>query len=187
MIELNDEVRASLLEAGIGKRFHDLSLNDVEHGKGMLAYLTQHGKAFRSGRSVAFHGVGATDAILMLARALHVNGIGCRVVPLVRLRQFISSPEFREAVDDADVLVILNAQDTRRGNPLHDSVAAEVEYQIRRRVENNRAVIMQLAVPEDQSIASMDNCYWSDEMLALMDMHFDKVTLGRLKQMGETK
>lgn len=181
---LSNEVRMSLAEAGIGKRYHDLTLGDVKHGAGMLEYLKQHGKEIRrGGHSIGFHGIGLTDTIIMLARGLHINGVGCKITPLVRLRGLINNPEFREQVVDADVLVVLNAQDTNRGNPLHDAVAAEVEYTIRKRHENGKAVFMQLAVDEDTAVGKLPNCYWSGEMLDFMAENLDRVTPKSLKAM----
>lgn len=181
---LSRDIRASLSEAGIGKRYHDLSLSDVKHGAGMLGCLKRHGAAIRSkGQSLAFHGLGMTDAIIMLARGLHINGVGCKVTPLVRLRGVINNSEFREQVNEADVLVILNAQDTNRCNPLHDSVAAEIEYLIRKRHDDGRSVFMQLAVPEEQPVAGLPNCYWSGEMLDFMAEHFEHITPKTLKAM----
>lgn len=180
---LSNEVRMSLAEAGIGKRYHDLTLGDVRHGAGMLEYLKTNGKAIRAGQGVAFHGIGMTDAIIMLARGLHINGVGCKVTPLVRMRGLINNAEFREQVVDADVLVVLNAQDTNRGNPLHDAVAAEVEYTIRRRHENGKAVFLQLAVEEDAAIGELPNCYWTGEMLDFMAEQLDRVTPKTLKAM----
>lgn len=174
---LTPEIKASLIDAGIGRRFHDLTLEDVKYGAGMLDYLKQHGSAIRgSGHSIAFHGVGMTDAITMLARGLHINGVGCKLVPLVRLRGIINDLEFREIVNEIDVLVILNAQDSNRGNPLHNSVAAEVEYVIRKRFDARRATFMQLAVDENVAIGELQDCYWGDEMLDLMSESFDRVT-----------
>jgi hypothetical protein len=180
---LSSEVRLSLFEAGIGRRYHDLMLGDVKHGAGMLEYLKRRGKAIRQGQGVAFHGIGMTDAIIMLARGLHINGVGCKVVPLVRMRGLINDPEFREQVMDADVLVVLNAQDTNRGNPLHDSVAAEVEYTIRRRHENGKAIFLQLAIEEDTAMAEMPNCYWTGEMIEFISEHLERVTPTGLKAM----
>lgn len=183
MSELNDEIRASLSEAGIGKRFHDMSIVDVPHGPAMLGYLRTHGRGFKTGHSVAFQGIGLTDAITMLARALHINGTGCKVLPLVRLRGIINNPELREAIDDADVLVVMNAQDTNRGNPLHDAVSAEVEYLLRKRIDNKQSIILQFAVPEDAQVSALPNCYWSDELLSALDTtrRFEHVTLTKLK------
>lgn len=180
------EIRASLTEAGIGKRFHDITLPDVKFGAGMLDYLKQHGPAIRNaGHSIAFHGVGMTDAITMLARGLHINGVGCKIVPLVRLRPVINDAEFREIVNEIDVLVILNAQDRNRGNPLHNSVAAEIEYIIRKRFDARRATFMQLAVDESTAIGELPDCYWSDEMLDLMTESFDRVTPSALLARGK--
>jgi len=182
MTDLTDEVRASLIEAGIGKRLHDMRLADVQHGQEMLAYLNAKGALIRGGQCVAFQGVGLTDAITMLARALHINGVGCKVTPLVRLRNVIRDAEFREVIDEVDALFILNAQDTTRSNPLHDSVAAEIEYVIRRRLNNRKATIMQLAVPSDVELHSLPNVYWTEEMIDTIRDQFDLVTLDKLKE-----
>lgn len=188
MTDLNEEVRASLSNAGIGKRYHDMSLSNAGPlGTGMLRWLHTNGDTVRSGRSVVFHGEGLSEPIILLARALHVNGIGCKVTPLVRMRRVINDPQFREDIDDIDVLVILNAQDTVRCNPLHDSVAAEVEYLIRERHDNMKATILQIAVPEDQPPAGLANAYWTSEFWHLASENFESVTATDLKRLAGAK
>jgi hypothetical protein len=185
-IEINEEVRASMTEAGIGPRYHDMSLLGVpEYGDRLMLKLQEHGNEIKAGRSLVWHGVGLTESMILFCRALHVNGVGCLIRPLVRMRPIINDPDFREHVTEVPVLCIMNAQDTRRGNPLHDNVMADLEYLIGKRIDNQRATFLQLAVPEDQAIGEMPNCYWSDEMLSHMERFFriaksDLVAPGRI-------
>ena len=178
MIEINDEVRQSLTDAGIGKRYHDVSLNSVPlYGDGLMKLLTSRGHEVRQGTlSIAWHGVGLTESITMFCRALHVNGVGCLLRPLVRMRPIINDAEFKEQVRDIDVMVILNGQDTTRGNPLHDAVMSELEFVLRQRHDNRKATFIQLAVPEDHVITDLPNRYWSDEFLSLMNDGYARVT-----------
>lgn len=173
------EVAESLREAGIGKRYHDMALADAgKEGVGLLEWLLYHGEGVKAGTtSVLFEGTGMTDLIMLLARGLHINGVGCKIVPLARMRQVIQSAEFRETVNEIDCLVILNAQDRHRGNPLHDSVAAEVEYLIRQRYDNRRSTFLQAAF--SGAGTSEDRSYWSDEFWELVGK-FEKVTMNAL-------
>ena len=165
---VSPEVAASLLEAGIGKRFHDMTLPDAgKEGVGLLEWLKYHGDGIRAGTtSVVFEGTGMIELITLLARGLHINGVGCKIVPLVRMRQVIQSAEFRETINECDCLVILNAQDRHRSNPLHDSVAAEVEYLIRQRYDNRRSTFLHAAFVGAGT--TDDRSYWSDEFWELV-------------------
>jgi hypothetical protein len=110
--------------------------------------------------------VGLTDVITLLARGLHINGVGCRITPLVRMRRVINDMDFLEAVREIDCLVIMNAQDRHRSNPLHPNVAAEVEYLIRQRYDSGRATFLQVAFTGDGGEG--DQSYWSDEFWDLV-------------------
>lgn len=184
--EITEEVRMSLTEAGIGPRLHDRGLASVPlYGEGLIAYLKAHGDAIRrDGWSVVFQGIGLTEAIQLFCRGLHINGIGCKITPLVRMRRVINEAEFRETVRDIDVLVLLNAQDTRRGNPLHDAVASEVEYLIRKRRDDKKATFLQFAVDPTEAAGELPNCYWSDEFLSFLGETFDHVKATDLMQCG---
>lgn len=175
MIEINAEIAASLTEAGIGKRFHNLTLDSAgELGKGAKAWLAKHGAGLRAGTtSAVFEGTGLTDTITLLARGLHIHGVGCKIVPLVRMRKVINDSEFREAVNEIDCLIVMNAQDRHRCNPLHDSVAAEVEYLLRQRYDSGRSTFLQVAFRGDG--AAGDRSYWSDEFWELT-RRFETVT-----------
>lgn len=182
-VEINDEVRLSLSEAGIGKRYHDMTLADLgKTGDGMMEVLRRYGPTIRAGQtSLVFEGPGTTEPITMLARGLHINRVGCRVVPLVRMRRIINDPDFREAVNEIDCLVLLNAQDRHRGNPLHDAVAAEVEYTLRTRYDNRKATILQVAFMGEQS--TNDESYWSDEFWDMVS-RFERITPEQLIEWG---
>lgn len=189
MTDINDEVRASLLEAGIGKRYHDVSLVSVPvYGEALMRLLTTRGQEARQGTlNLAWHGVGLTESIIMFSRALHINGVGCLVRPLVRMRPIINDLEFKEQVNEIDVLVILNAQDTVRDNPLHPSVMAELEYLLRKRFDNDKATFLQFAIPEDMIPGEVPNRYWSDEFIELVQHNFSPVTPTQLKKVTPIK
>lgn len=188
MIEIDEEVRASLTEAGIGPRYHDRTLASVPYyGDRLMMKLKEHGDGIRrEGRSLIWHGVGLTEAIIMFCRGLHINGVGCLIRPLVRLRPIINNPDFRENITDIPVLVIMNGADTRRGNPLHDNVMADLEYLLTKRHDAGRATFIQLSVPEDQPIGELLNCYWSDEFMSVMEQ-FQRITATDLLTPGNIK
>ena len=181
MTEINEEVRASLTEAGIGPRYHDRTLASLPiYGDRLMLKLREHGDAIKyGGRSIVWHGVGLTESITLFCRGLHINGVGCFIRPLVRFRPIINDPEFRATVIDIPVLVILNGADTRRGNPFHENVMHDLEYLLTRRMDAGRATLIHLAVPEDVVVANIPNCYWSDEFLAVMD-RYERIALSDL-------
>lgn len=168
MIELSRDVRASLTDAGIGSRFHDTTLAALgSEGEALLRWLSERGgEQIKGGQTVVFTGIGTTDLITVLARGLHLSGFGCRLMPLVRMRKVITTPSLYEEIrDDIAVLVILNAQDTRRECPLHPSSIAEVEYIVRERHAARKTTILQMAIPETSDLPTLPNLYWSDEFL----------------------
>lgn len=168
MIELSPDVRASLTDAGIGTRYHSMTLASLgAPGDAIKAWLADRGgEQFRGGSTVVFTGVGSTDLITVLARGLHLSGLGCRVMPLVRVRRLLTSPVlYEEVMQDTQVLVILNAQDTRRECPLYPSSMAEVEYIVRERHAMRKSTILQMAIPESTELSILPNLYWSDEFL----------------------
>jgi hypothetical protein len=184
MITINNEIALSLVEAGIGKRFHHMTLEGLPVlGPGAKEWLVKHGPGIRSGvTSAVFEGVGLSDVITLLARGLHLHGVGCKIVPLVRMRKMIVDPEFREAVTEIDCLILMNAQDRHRGNPLHDAVAAEVEYVLRQRYDSGRSTFLQVAfTPRDKG---EDRSYWSDEFWSLAE-RFERVTMQGLIDLGK--
>lgn len=189
MIEINEEVRASLIEAGIGKRYHDVSLTSVPvYGDALMRLLTTRGHEARQGTlNIAWHGVGLTESIIMFSRALHINGVGCLVRPLVRMRPIINDLEFKEQVNEIDVLVILNAQDTVRDCPLHPNVSAELEFLLRKRFDNDKATFLQFAIPEETMPGEVPNRYWSDEFTELVQSNFTPVTPSQLKKVIPVK
>jgi hypothetical protein len=76
----------------------------------------------------------------------------------------------------------MNAQDRHRGNPLHDAVAAEVEYVLRQRYDSGRSTFLQVAfTPRDKG---EDRSYWSDEFWSLAE-RFERVTMQGLIDLGK--
>lgn len=184
-VEINDEVRLSLTEAGIGKAYHFKTLDDLgAAGRGALEWMKRNSEALRRGTwSAVFDGTGTTDVLKLMARGMHINGIGCRVLPLVRMRRVVNDAEFREMCHEIDCLVLLNAQDRHRSNPLHPAVAAEVEYLIRERHEANKLTFVQVAFSGE---AEGHDSYWSDEFWDMLG-GWDRVTPEDLIEGGRSK
>lgn len=182
MTKVTPEIAVSLEEAGIGKRYHNMTSDALGAvGEGLRVWLARNSTALRGGTaSTVFTGVGTTDVITLLARGLHLNGVGCKITPLVRMRRILNDSEFRETVTEIDCLIVMNAQDRHRCNPLHDSVAAEVEFLLRQRYDSNRMTILQTAFtganPDDRS-------YWSDEFWELVNQ-FDHLDIDTLTKLG---
>ena len=185
MTDLTPDMRASLTEAGILPRFHDVTLADFGvPGLGLLKWLQINGDKIKlAGRSILFHGVGMSDPIIMLNRALHLNGVGCKVVPLVRMAKVLKTPELKEELDDTHVLTILSAQDPKKGCPLYDSTMAEVEVLVRNRFDRKQSTFIHAAVPAEMDYNG-PNSYWTDEFWHFAGGQFDLLTEARLNQLA---
>ncbi len=129
-IGLTDDVRWSLTNAGIGTVYHDKKLSEFpDLGPGMFEWLKVHGDRVKQRKlvGIAFTGLNLTPVLNMLARTLHLNGVGTKVLPLVRMRRYVMDEEFREEVDDTPVLFLTPAM-TELPCPLTPSMLAEVEH-----------------------------------------------------------
>jgi hypothetical protein len=94
--QIDEGVRASLTLAGIPPEVFNLSLTNVEGGEALVQWVKSEAKAFfLSGGVVNFIGSkpSAPRAMYLLARALHLSGIGVRVT---------STPRLLAALVDAD-------------------------------------------------------------------------------------
>ena len=189
MNKLTDEVRLSLTEAGIGKIYHDKRLaSDEEYGAGMSAYLKANGTAIRKGeKSVWFHGIGLIPTIKLFCRGLHINGVGCKIVPLVHMRKIINNPEFKELVEEIDVLVITGCADAKQGCPLHPNVMAAVEDLIRDRAEDNKSTFMVFGIDPGTDPRSLDNRYWSDQFMNTVVEEFEELRPNTIIALGKSK
>lgn len=182
MTELSEAVKWSLTNAGIGKRFHDSTLaDDKVYGEGLKKFLTDHGEDIRAGQSVVFQGVHLYEGVMLLARGLHIHGVGCRVLPLVHMRKVIMDPDLREEVDDCQVLMLMQAQTDNRGAPLSDSFMDETEYFIRKRFEEDKSTILLIEVPVTMDWRTLKNCYWSAGFREWTKTTFLNVKEGDLK------
>lgn len=144
--EIEEGVRASLSRAGIGAAYHGLSLKDKgEDGKALIEGLFSdrvRREIRMEGRPVIFSGIrhDGLELVKLVARGYHVNGVGCRVVPLVRLRGLLANLDEREYIEGCKVLVIQNFQTEKPDCPLTPYATEEVAAYIRERLEGNQSV-----------------------------------------------
>lgn len=163
---LEDHVRKSLTDAGIGSTLHDKSLADAgPEGLGLLDWLKSEGGSAikQEGRNVILEGFSRTPAKL-LARGLHINGVGVRVLNLtsfVNIRKY--GGEKWEDILDCRSLFILPAQ-TERPCPLTPWQMEDVEYFLKRRMDQCKSVV--LCMDKKQPVEP----WWSDGFIEdLMD------------------
>lgn len=144
--EIEEGVRASLQRAGIGLVYHDMSLKDKGRDGAALIeglFSSEARQDIRmKGRPVIFSGIRADglELVKLVARGYHVNGVGCRIVPLVRLRGLLNDMDEREYIDGCKVLVIQSFQTEKPDCPLTPFALAEVEAYIRNRFDNMKSV-----------------------------------------------
>lgn len=182
MTKVSDNVAWSLTNAGIGKKYHDRTLETVpKYGKGLFKFLTDHGDAIRDGTGVIFSGTNLHDGILLFCRGLHINGVGCKILPLVHMRRAIMDPELAEEISDAHVLVIMPAQNSTHGCPISDSFIQETEYLIRKRHANDQSTFLHMGVRDGVDWRGLNNCYWSDEFRDWTKKEFIDVFEGDLE------
>jgi hypothetical protein len=173
--ERDKEIAYSLRDAGIGTRYHDLRLDDFKlPGAWLKDWMLNHAEQIKGGASAVFHGLGLTDLIITMARGLHVNGVGVRVVPLGRMGLYLKSPDkLEELNDDVRALFIMNCADSRKGCPLYDRTMADVEWLIRQRFDEHKNTFLHFSVDDTEKALYKVGGYWSDEMLHFIQLHFD--------------
>ena len=100
--EVADGRKRSLINAGIGLAYVDRSLSSVDVGEQAGEWLASRGsEVFRKGRAafVETQTAQGIDTVVLMARALHLNGIGVRVVDLYAdTRLAMHAPEILKPV-----------------------------------------------------------------------------------------
>lgn len=143
-MEIENHIKQSLTAAGIGSIFHNRRLSDAgTEGSALAGWLRKvGGDAFRNeGRSLIMEGFSRTSVIL-LARGLHINGYGVRLVSLTQLMTFRKfGGERWEDIVDCMGLFLLPAQ-TEKPNPLNPWQQDEIEAFLSERMLNGKSVIM---------------------------------------------
>lgn len=147
-------VRQSLIEAGIGRAYHDRTLSDLgDHGVTAKEWLDTVGKSdVRSGRG--WNIIGATarayDTTMVLARGVHLKGIDTRIVSLRRLiGQIMNDGDLLPELYSTRALFVLDFIQVYPGNdnPMTGREVQEVESFLLERLDANEAVFLHAAVP----------------------------------------
>jgi hypothetical protein len=173
--EREKEIKQSLKDAGIGPRYHDLRLSSFgDPGTKLYEWMNSKREAIKAGGSAVFHGLGLSDMIITMARGLHVNGVGVRVIPLARMGLWVKSPEkIEELNDEVRALFVMSCADSRKGCPLYDRTMADVEWLIRQRFDEHKSTFLHFSVDDTDKSLYKAGSYWSDEMLQFIQLHFD--------------
>lgn len=174
----------SLSRAGIGKRYHDMSLKDFgERGSRLIEWVREKRAAVRDGRGMVMVGEDCHDLMAMTARAFHLGGSGVMCVPLVRAPGLIYEDKLREQLDDADILVLFAFQ--KVGDmPLKPSTFAEVEYLIQSRRDDNKPTFLEVPLGTEQKPFVMDSFsgwWWSPDVVSLLARDFDLLDMSARK------
>jgi hypothetical protein len=177
----------SLERAGIGRYHH---ARDVRTSRlwsrveGMFSAERRDGVA-TGGLPVLFHGVepDGLDAIKLVAKTYHLNGVGCVFVPLVRLRKMLESHETREHFSTCRVLILQNFQTAQPDPTLTPFARADVEEIVRERLDDLRSVWFHC--PTDEVVGDKVALpWWSAEFAAMLHQRSHVVRLSPLVQPG---
>ncbi len=155
------EVRRTMTVVGIGRRYHDARFAQFTSGEALKAKLLEVWTTENILLGYAITVVGASEDAghlhMMLARSLHLSGVGVRVVGLQGLVRQLQDREDDGVADTIAALFIRKFMDNKKC-PLRPYEVELVEELVDRRVSNNLAVFPWVAgVPEDS--------WWSEHVL----------------------
>jgi hypothetical protein len=154
--KLRENVAASLTEAGIGAAYHKRTLDDLPNGAGpnVRKWVEECAREeMRAGTGWTVIGSGAVsrDAIMLIARAVHLSGFTARVLPLRRLvAQVMTNGDLLAELEACDALCVLDFFQVYPGQtvvPLTGREMQEVEAFLLERLDNARAIFVQTAKP----------------------------------------
>ena len=151
-----------MVVVGIGRRYHDAKFVDFPDGGRLKNALLEMWTAENIQRGYAITVCGGSENAghlhTMLARALHLSGVGVRVVGLQGLsRQLQNSEEEDAVVERVGALFIRRFMDEKKC-PLRPYEVELVEELVDRRVSNNLAVFPWVADEPREP-------WWSDHIL----------------------
>lgn len=140
----------SLVAAGIGRAYHERRLSRTPGCERLRDWLI--GDDWRTelyeGRGWSIVGTtpAARDAMVMLARGIHVRTVGCLVLPLVRLIKWldVEPADEMEQLGRASVLCLTEFV-TEQPCPLTGWQIATVEAFINDRLDNARPVFLEVS------------------------------------------
>jgi hypothetical protein len=153
---ISEGLMLSLIDAGIGKTFHQRSLTETPLGESIRQWLVTEGRTtMQAGCGLSVLGFNTRDTFILAARACHLSGIPVQVSSVSRLIALID--------DDAETLA--KARDcaalfvTSFFDPGKDRSCPYSGWQVRRlldlfhlRMDNQRSVCLHLSLPVEQSI-----------------------------------
>lgn len=160
-MEITEDIRWSLTNAGIGTLYHNVKLEDHSKlGKTLFEWIKTNGAEVKAGKPVVFRGLGARNELMLLAKVFHINGLGVSIWPLFKVPQMLRNPEKREDVADCHILFIMPAQNAGRDCPLSSYQMEEVEHLIITRFEKGQSTFLHNAYSGGQPLPTS---YWSAE------------------------
>lgn len=93
--QINEGIAASLTRAGIPPKYHDQSVRNLPDGEDLADKVTgEFATHAKEGGVLAITGSGVSirNTLIMIARGFHLQGIGCRVLPLSTLAWQLADP-----------------------------------------------------------------------------------------------
>lgn len=174
---LESHIAKSLSDAGIGKIYHERSLIDFDkQGVQLSDWLKAGGgTAMKSGGCLILRDFDRAP-VTMLARALHINGVGVRCLPLTAIWGTLQKPGSEKWDDllDADAIFVMPAQSSR-DNPLSYWQRDVVEAFLLERAENMKSVVLHMTE------TTKSEPWWTDEFMGTIR------ACGQALRAGDTK
>jgi hypothetical protein len=152
-------IRASLVNAGIGRAYHERHLSDVAPA---LVDPAKDLARVRSGHGYTLVGTDhAYDAAVVMARALHLQGLPVVIVPLRRLVKWIEHETVEMAwVQSCEALFITGFFDPSLGEcPLAGWQRHDIEELLNDRIDNGGAFFPQVTRNLERG------GWWSDTLI----------------------
>lgn len=154
----------SLRSAGIGSAYHRRSLTEKEFPPALFDWVSSPQEHIAAGRGWTFTGGPASyDAAMLMARGLHIQGLGSLVVPSSRLASWVraDAPDL-DRVMEVRALVVTGFYEDYHEPPMQGWVAAGVEEVLTARLDENRTVMLQMGKTFDS------DCWWTRNFVSMV-------------------
>lgn len=166
MVELTDEVRSSLSRAGIGRIYHDRTLDSLGEAHPVATWFKRMNPvSIRSGSGFVLVGASpaAYDAFLLAARRLHLNGVGVGVVHMSDLIEHITRVDHHERIERAAALFIKGFYTPTRGQPApyEPRELRRISHFLDDRIEERVPLFLQATAPLSPQQAG----WWSEDFI----------------------
>ena len=164
--QINEQKKNSLIDAGIGVGYHTRVLSSIAGTEPMCEWVRSQARQdlLTDGKGWTVIGAGyeAHDVCILLARALHLSQIRCKVLPLVKLARIVDAEgEEFDYLSSCNGLFILDFYQIYKAdtNVLTGWQVASIESFLNHRLDNNLGVFVHMASDD------VGKAWWSSGFL----------------------